>query len=200
MPFVLPFPGLRAGCPEDPFTDWHDQAAVLGNSYKPVGWHKAQFRMLPAEKRFQPDNLSGTHIHLRLINEKEFISLERQPQTVLQCQSLPDFGVHFLGEESKVVASLFFGAVHGGVGVLDQDFSTLAVVWKDADAEAAADAEWVPLHDKFIGHCGHEPFSGNGRVGHIPDTSQYDEEFVSAQPGDSILFTRPSLESFTNLL
>src|SRR5579863_2844730 len=156
--------------------------------------------MLPAEKRLQPDDVAGGHIHLRLINQKEFISFEREPETVFQGQSLFDLGIHFLGEESKVVASLFFGAVHGGVGVLDQDFSTLPVVWKDADAEAAAYAEWVPLHDKFIGHCGHEPFGGNGRVGHIPDASQYDEEFVSAEPGDGILFTRPSLESFTNLL
>jgi hypothetical protein len=30
----LPFPSLRAGRPEYPFTDWHDQAAVLSNSYE----------------------------------------------------------------------------------------------------------------------------------------------------------------------
>src|SRR5580658_4239021 len=156
--------------------------------------------MLPAEKRLQADDLSGGHIHLRLINEEEFISVERQAQTVLQGQAVYDLGVHFLGEEPKVVASLFFGAVHGGISMLDQAFSTFTVVWKNADAEAAADIEWIPLHDKFLGHYSHEPLSGHCGVGHISDTGQYDEEFVSAEPGDCVLITRPCLKSFCNLL
>src|SRR5580704_10403889 len=112
--------------------------------------------MLPAEKRLQADDLSGGHIHLRLINQKELISVERQTETVLQGQPLSDFGVHFLGEESKVVASLFFGAVHGSISILDQGFCTLTVVRKNADAEAAADIEGFPLHDKFLSHYSHE--------------------------------------------
>src|SRR5579863_119803 len=156
--------------------------------------------MLPAEKRLQADDLSGGHIHLRLINEEEFISVERQAQTVLQRQPVSDLGVHFFGEEPKVVASLFFGAVHGGISMLDQAFSTFTVVWKNADAEAAADIERVSLHDKFLDHCSHEPFGGDGGVSHISDTSEYDEEFVSAEAGDCVLITRPSFESFCNLL
>src|ERR1035441_9187934 len=50
-PFVLPFPGLRAGSSKHPFPDWHDQAAVLSNSYEPIRRHEAQLRVLPAEER-----------------------------------------------------------------------------------------------------------------------------------------------------
>src|ERR1700687_1707456 len=47
--FILPFPGLRTGGPEHPFANWHDQAAVLGNSYELIGRHETQVRILPTK-------------------------------------------------------------------------------------------------------------------------------------------------------
>jgi hypothetical protein len=92
--FLLPFPGLRTGRPEHPFADWHDQTAVLCNSYELIGWHKTQVRVSPAEECLQPDDPSSGDIHLWLIYEKEFFFSECQSQAVLQSQPLDSLNVH----------------------------------------------------------------------------------------------------------
>src|SRR5208283_4049329 len=127
------------------FPDWHNQAAVLGNPYEFIRWHEAQFWVLPAEQCFQPDDLSSVQIHLRLIHQKEFFLVECQSQAVLQCQSLHSLSVHVLGEVSKVVTSILFSEIHGGIGVLDQGFAVRTVFGEDADAETATKTEWLTL-------------------------------------------------------
>ena len=175
----MPFPGLRAGSPQHPFTDWHDQAAVLRNSYEFIGRHKAQFRVLPAEERLQPGDPSSGNIHLRLIHEKEFFFVECQSQAVLQGQSLHSLSVHVLREEPKIVTSIIFGAIHGRIGILDQSFAVRTVFRENADAEAATNTERVTLNDEFSGHCIHEPLSGNCCIGDVLYVSQHDKKFVS---------------------
>src|ERR1700674_5406740 len=125
--FILPFPGLRTGGPEHPFANWHDQAAVFGNSYESIGRHETQVRMLPTKKSLQPDDLPRGNIHLRLIHQKKFFFWECPPHAALQRQSLHNLSIHLLREEPKVIASFVFGAVHSRIGVLDDRFGVRAV-------------------------------------------------------------------------
>ena len=85
-----------------------------------------------------------------------------------------------LCEESKVVTSIFFGAIHGRIGSADQGFAVCTVFGEDADTDAATNLAGVPLDDEFSRHCIDEPLSGDRRVGHVLYVSQHDEEFVAA--------------------
>src|ERR1035441_9355815 len=143
-PFVLPFSRLGGGGPEHPFTDGHDQPAVLRNPYELIGWHETQLRVLPAEERFQPSDPSSPNIHLRLVHEREFFVVERQSQAISQGQPFPNLSVHILREEAEVVASALFGPIHSRIGILDQRFTVRTVFRKDADADAATNIEGVP--------------------------------------------------------
>ena len=57
--FVLPFPGLGAGCPEHPLTGGLDQAVAFRDSYERIRWHETRFRVLPAEKTFPTSDSSS---------------------------------------------------------------------------------------------------------------------------------------------
>src|ERR1035438_5093915 len=77
---TLPSPRLKASRPEHPLPNRNNQTAVFRNSYEPVRWHKAKFRVLPAEECFQSGNPSSRNIHLRLIHQKKLFSGERRTQ------------------------------------------------------------------------------------------------------------------------
>ena len=147
--------------------------------YELIGWHETQFRMLPAKQRFQPADLSGGNIHLRLVHEKEIFLVECQSQAVLQGQSLHSLSVHVRGKKLKVVPSTVFGAIHGSIGMLDQGFAVRTVFREDADAEAATNAKGVTLDDESGRHCIHKPLGGNCGVGDVVNIGEHDEEFVS---------------------
>ena len=71
---------------------------------------------------------------------------------------------------------------------------------ENADADAATNAKGVTLNDEFSDNCIHEPLSRNGCVGDILYRSQDDKKFVSAYSGYGVLFTRPFLQAFCDLL
>src|ERR1700722_15174571 len=190
---VLPFPSLRTGCSEHPFTDGYDQSAVLGDAYELIGRHKTQGWVLPAEKCFQSNNPSSGNIHLGLIHEKEFLFPECQSQAVFQSQALDNLGVHILGEKLEVVTSAGLGTVHSCVGILDQGLAVRTVFGEDADTDAATNIEGVALDYKWSGHCIHEPFGGDRHVRGVLYLSHRNQEFVPTKTGDCILFTSPFL-------
>src|SRR5580704_17654653 len=123
--------------------------------------------MLPAQKGFEPDDLSSGHIYLWLINEKKFFFVECVWKAVLQSQTLHGQSVYVLCEEPKAVASVLFGAIHGGVGILDQGFGVCAMFRKNADAKAASNVKWVTLNNKFSGHRIHESLGGDRCIGYV---------------------------------
>ena len=70
---------------------------------------------------------------------------------------------------------------------------------ENADSKAASDTQRVVLNYKFGGHCIREPFRRDCSS-EISSIFDYDEKFVSAQPGDRVLFTRPFSSAVRNLL
>jgi hypothetical protein len=49
--------------------------------------------------------------------------------------------VHLISEESVVVTSTVFGAIHSGISILDQRLCVRTVFGEDADAKAASNTE-----------------------------------------------------------
>ena len=108
--------------------------------------------MLPAEKRLQPSDFSGGDAHLRLIDEEKFFPFQRQPQAILQRQALHHPKVNVLRKEVEAVTSIFFGAVHGSVGILDQGFAVAAMFRKDTDAQTTTNLKSLTLDHEFLGY------------------------------------------------
>src|ERR1700733_1540845 len=104
--------------------------------------------MLPAEKCLQPSDFSGGDAHLRLVDEEEFCPFERQPQAILQGQALHNPGVNIVGKKAEVVTPIFFGAVHGGVGILDQGFAVATMFRKDTNTQTTSNLKRLTLDDE----------------------------------------------------
>ena len=200
QPIVCPFSSLGACRLEDKITNRHHQAAIFSNANKHIGRHKAQFRVLPAKKGFQPADPSSRDIHLRLVNEKQLLLVESHAQSILERQSFHGLGVQFRCIQLKVVATAVFGAIHGSIGVLDQGFAILAVFGEHADAEATANIEGITLNNEFGRHGVHEALGGNRHVWDILHIGKNDEEFVAAEAGHSVLLTGKSSQTGGDVL
>ena len=97
----------------------------------------------------------------RLIVQDEIIRLQRAPEQCLQRHALLRGDIHFAGEKLILRATVFLGVIHRRVGVAHEDFSVVAIVRIDADADTGADVQVVSLQMK-IGREGFEQLGGEG--------------------------------------
>jgi hypothetical protein len=66
-----------AGFLQHPAPDRHDQSGFFGERDEFYRRQHAKLRMGPAQQRLDAGDLSGRHVHLRLIMQRELISLQR---------------------------------------------------------------------------------------------------------------------------
>src|SRR5215467_14097388 len=108
---------------------------------------------------------------------------------MLQVQALHDFGVHDRGKEAERIATVFFGAVHGGISILGKGLAVGPVFWEDTDSDTATDGESPPLNSKFSDHCVHDALGCDCGIGYIVDAGQDNYEFVAADSSHRVLGT-----------
>src|ERR1017187_3883521 len=120
--------------------------------------------MLPTEQSFHANDLTRRNIHLRLVYKEKLFSLERHAQSALQCQSLYHLVVHVFREELNIVGTLLFGAVHGGIRILNKRLAVHSVFRKHADPDAACDVDWVTLKREFSGYRVNDPLSSHSCI------------------------------------
>ena len=78
----LPLPILPARSTKHPFTYRNDQAAVFRYVDEPSRRDQSHIRVLPAYQGFRADDLPGLYIHLRLIMQYKFLTLNGPAQVV----------------------------------------------------------------------------------------------------------------------
>src|SRR5690348_13356806 len=98
------------------------------------------------------------------------------------------------------VAACFFGDIHRGIGILDEGFAVAAMIGVDADADAASHVEGMPPNRPFRSHGSDDALRDHRRVGTIFERSERNDEFISPDPCDRILFSGPSPEPLRDLL
>ena len=179
----LPRPDLRARGLQDPLADRDDQPRVLGHVDELVGRKQPAARVLPADQRFDPDQLAARHVQARLVVQHQLVPAQRQAQVVLDRKPLLGAGVHVGREELVVVAPLLLGVVHRHVGVLHERAAIAPVVGEDADADRARGAERLALDHHRRAH------GGDHLLGHllralvvVAQVLEDHRELVSAQP------------------
>ena len=81
---VRPRRGRAARFVDDPIADGDHQAGFLGDRDEDVGRDIAALRVVPADQRFEPDQLLGLGIDQRLIDEVELLRCERLAEVAFE--------------------------------------------------------------------------------------------------------------------
>ena len=172
---------LLAGGAQHPGADLDDEPGLLGNRNELGGRHRLAARRTPAQQRFDADLHAAGEVDLRLVIQHEFVALDRTTQAAFHAQAVQGARIHFFGIELEIAAAQFLGAVHGGVGILQQGIAVDAVARVDADADAADRREFVAehVHRQQQGFQQFRRQHGGGAA--LRDVRHQDHEFVAAQ-------------------
>ena len=110
----------------------------------------------PAQQRLGADDRAIVQVDLRLIEDHQFVALERAPQLALEHQPLDRGGVHLRRIEREAVAAVLLGVVHRGVGVADQVDDVLGVVRAERDADAGRQEHFVLVDVERLADLGED--------------------------------------------
>ncbi len=173
--------GLLAGLFQNPLTDRHDQAGLLGDRNEVGGRDEAAIGMVPAKQRLGADQGPGFSVGFRLVMEFELIGVQRLANLVLHIKAVQRLRAHGLGEELEIIAAGKLGAVHRRVGIHQQLFCGRAVLRVHRDADARCHDELVSFtgewgcqdRDNTVGDCGDGLFRF--------DTVKLDDELIAAE-------------------
>ncbi|MNV56769.1 hypothetical protein D3C71_1490710 [compost metagenome] len=88
------FSNEAAGASQHPFSDRHNEAAVLGNPDERERRHEAELRAVPADQRFESPYFSGLPVHLRLVMQRHFSIVDRMSQMLLDHHPLVEMLLH----------------------------------------------------------------------------------------------------------
>jgi hypothetical protein len=142
----LPFARRSTCFTQHPAAYGENEATIFGDGNELGGWNQSAIRLLPADQGLDARDLTGDKIYLGLIVQQELIALDGAAQAAFKRLPLHRSEVHFRGEELEIVAAVFLGVVHGGVGILYERFRILAIGRIDADTNAAVDVQVVPVN------------------------------------------------------
>jgi len=185
-------PGARLGTcrAQDPVADGDDQVHFLGQADEIDGGNAPQLRVGPAQQRFHAHHLAAGQVQLGLVFEVELVPRQGVAQLAFQSQPLQGARIHARGIELPVAPSLFLGAVHGDVGVLDQGVGILAIGGVHGHAHAATEHEFVFAQLQRLRHGIEDALQGGRARLAAAMLGQQQHEFVAAQARHRVDFAR----------
>ena len=154
---------------------------------KSAGNQQAAFRMIPAQQCFHATQFPCAKAGNRLIVEDKFIVRNGPSQSVLKRQALQCPGIHRRRIELVIVASEFFGSVHGGVGIFQQCLRILAVFRVCANQNAGADKELMTVNLKRAPQNQLQLVCNDFGIASIR-FGQKNRKFVAAKPRHGVAF------------
>src|SRR5258707_6519665 len=160
----------------------HDEADFRGDRDEGCGRNHAALWIVPANERLEPDHFAAD-LRLRLVIEVEFIPRDGGTEFMLNRAPLAQPVIHFDLEEARRAATGGLGAVERCVGIVEQRRRVRAVVWKDRNTDADADAKMLAINYHVV-RDGFEQASGGG-VGVRGLTAIWcdENEFVAPEAG-----------------
>jgi hypothetical protein len=105
----------------------------------PVRQNRPLRRVVPPKKRFDTLDPHAVEFEDRLVEEEEFLTLERHVQFIPQSQTVVGRDLHLRLEFDRLISTLALGPVEGDVGVSQQVLRRLPVSRGDADARGHGD-------------------------------------------------------------
>ena len=187
---------MAAGRAEHPRADGHDEPGVLGHADELDRRPEDPRLLLPPQQCLEAFYFAGLHIDDGLVEQPEFVALERPIQRVGDAELLGARGTAALVEHFDARPSGLFGEVHGGVGVAQQVIRSLRRMdalrkWPGhrypdahrhvgvdaADRHRLAQALFEALGDLECDRC-------------VGDVVEQQRELVTAEARDEISFAR----------
>ena len=117
---VIGPPGnLFDGVGNDPVVELEYQVTSFGDRYERIGERQAAVRPLPTDQRFERDQ-TAVGIDDRLIEEDQFVVLQRSVEIPFDCCAMKELGVQRLVAELNPRPAQLLRLVHGEIGVVQQ--------------------------------------------------------------------------------
>src|SRR5260221_12426787 len=111
--------------------------------------------------------------------QQEFLPFHCAAEPAFDRLALDDLQIHFSPEDLEIVAALFLGVVHRGIGILYQRFGILSVLRVHANTDAAIDIE-IEAFDEMVQAERLKYLSGaDGNVLAIGDLGKQEKESIS---------------------
>ena len=134
-------------------------------------------------------------VDLRLVDEAEFVVVDRAAQVRFQLQALLLLQRERRAERLPAVADAALAVVHRHVGVLDQHQRAVAMVRRAGDADARGDGEFLATHAEavaeYIEDLGSQPLRPRLVIG----SDAHHQEFVAAEARDQALGADRALDA-----
>ncbi len=197
---ALPVAQPAAGLPDDPGADVDDQPALLGNVKEGVRREQAALGMLPAEQRLGADQSPRREVDLRLVEEPQLAALEPALKLLLDRHGLDGALPHGRVEELGARAAALLGAVHRGVGVLDQALAVdLLPGLGEREADRRAQPELGPAGGDRLGDRALEAVRDADGLEHAAHGFAQDGELVATETRNGVLGSQRALEAARDL-
>ena len=116
---TLPGAELARGALENEQAEFDNQSGLLGDIDEFVRRHPAQLRMVPARQRLEAGDRAILEPDDRLIENRDFLALERPPQIGLDRQPVGLARPHRGLEHLDTIAAVALGVIHREFGVLE---------------------------------------------------------------------------------
>ena len=177
--------GLVAGLAQHEPGDLADQAVFFGQRNEAHRRNAAELGAVPAHQGLEAER-PAVGIDLGLVDDVQFVLLDRPAQGGIECQPVAGFDVERFGVELELALAQLLGVMHGRVRMTQQDFEVDAVVGKEADAEAAIDAHFLAFeHDRRTDGI-LDAVQDVQRVAQPTVVAEDEHEFVAAVAGDGV--------------
>src|SRR5262249_53206025 len=118
-----------------PVADGEDQTALLRHGDKGARRHQSLPWRVPADQGFHPCHLESREINLWLVVQHEFLLFESAVELSFEGQSGVDLFGDLAVKKPDAVSSYFLGSGKRTVSILQQSFSSLAILGKQAYAD-----------------------------------------------------------------
>src|SRR5260370_15782889 len=118
--------------------------------------------------------------------QQEYCQFDGEAEPALDRLPLDDVQIHFSPEDLEIVAALFLGVVHRGIGILYQRFGILSVLRVHADTDAAIDIEIVAFDEMGQAERLKYLSGAASNVLAIGDLCKQDNEFIATLAADGI--------------
>ena len=155
--------------------------------------------MLPAHQRFYTHNAAGGEVNLGLVVQQKFTPLQGAAHGTLHVQAGDGRGAHFWHKLAHAVAAMLFDAVHGDIGIAQQNLAMVAIAREDGDPNTGGHKHLAPhqLHRAcqrrldFFCHLRHVVWLG--QIG------EHNDKFITPQTCHGIGLTHTGGQPFGNL-
>ena len=197
---IAPRARIVADAAQHPLADRHDQSRFFREGDEVRRLHESARRMVPANQRFQRNDLLAVAVEDRLVVQHQLVAFERVVEALFEREAAAVALVHAGREHLGLIAAQLLGAVHRAIGAFEERLDVIAVARKDADPDRCRDEQLVAfdaerMRERLQDFSRH---SGDGLAARRID--EKDRELVAAEPRDRVGRAHATLQARRDLV